>query len=241
MKESTTPLKNSLLTMSVSTDKIREDFDRLARLTADDVHPSPYDAFLLEQIPRSLRRVLEVGCGTGGFSRALANRGHQVTGIDLSPEMIRVARQRAGPNQDVTLVCCDFLAHGSGDEPYDCVVSIATLHHLELEVAVRRMARLVRPGGLMVIHDIRSDAGPKDWLWTGLAVAAREWLRVRAGQLWDRAKVREAWAEHGRGERYPTMREVETWSQALLPGAKCIRHLQWRYTVVWQKAADHLR
>lgn len=223
--------------MSVSVDKLREDFDRIARLTAHDVHPSPYDALLLEQIPSSLVRVLEVGCGTGAFSRALANRGHQVTGIDLSPEMIRVARERDLPSHHVTFLCGDFMRDSLGDETYDCVVSIATLHHMNLEPAVKRMADRVGPGGLLLVHDLRSDAGLWDRLRSGLAVAARAWSRVRAGQLWERAEIRAAWAEHGRGEQYLTMGGVEACVQALLPGSRALRRLQWRYTVVWRRAA----
>jgi 2-polyprenyl-3-methyl-5-hydroxy-6-metoxy-1,4-benzoquinol methylase len=224
--------------MIATVDKIRNDFDRIARLTAlDAIHPAPYDAFLLEQIPRSLPRMLEVGCGTGGFSRALAERGHEVTGIDLSPEMIRVAREQAGTSQGTSFICGDFMRHSFGNEPFDCVVSIATLHHLDLKAAVRRMAGLVRPGGLLVVHDLRSDAGMWDRVRSVFAAAARAWARVRRGQLWKRSEVRAAWAAHGRGERYLTMKEVECWAQSLLPGSRCVRHLQWRYTVVWRRAA----
>jgi SAM-dependent methyltransferase len=224
--------------MFVQTDKIREEFDRIARVTVDQpIHPSPYDAFLLQQIPISLRRVLEVGCGTGGFSRALANRGHKVTGLDLSPEMIRVARQRLETAHQVQFVCGDFLNDSvGGDDLFDCVVSIATLHHLDLKGAVRRMVGLVREGGLLLIHDLRSDAGPGDWLRSVLAVGVRAWTRLcTRRQFWDQPEVRAAWAEHGRGERYLTMREAEAWTNALLPGALTVRHLQWRYTVVWRR------
>ncbi|HSE37011.1 MAG TPA: class I SAM-dependent methyltransferase [Blastocatellia bacterium] len=225
--------------MIATVDKIRNDFDRIARLTAQDaIHPSPYRTFLLEQIPRSLPRVLEVGCGTGGFSRALAERGHQVTSIDLSPEMIRVAGEQASPSQCVSFICGDFMRDSFGNEAFDCVVSIATLHHLDLEAAVRRMAGLVGPGGLLVVHDLRSDAGMWDRVRSVFGVAARAWAAmVGGGQLWERAEVRAAWAAHGLGERYLTMREVECWAQALLPGSRCVRHLQWRYTVVWRRAA----
>lgn len=220
--------------MSASAARIREDFDRIARLTADETNRlSPYDGFLLRQIPIGLHRVLEIGCGTGGFSRALAARGHDVTGIDLSPEMIRRARERVMPEAPARFLCCDFMTEATAGGPYDCVVSIATLHHLDLDGAVRRMAALVRPRGLLLIHDLRSDRGVAEWIRLVPAMLARGWTRVRARRLWDRAEVRAAWAEHGREERYPSMAEVEAWAAALLPGARTTRHLQWRYTVAW--------
>jgi 2-polyprenyl-3-methyl-5-hydroxy-6-metoxy-1,4-benzoquinol methylase len=225
-----------LRSCAVSADKVREDFDRIARLTAEDTeHLAVYESYLLREIPHSLHRVLEVGCGTGGFSRALAERGHSVTAVDLSPEMVCVARQRTSANQDVTYQCGDFFSESLDGQTYECVVSIATLHHLPLGAAVKRMSSMVRPGGTLLVHDIRSDAGITDWLRSPLAFAARVWARLRAGRLRERAALRAAWDEHGRGERYLTMAEVGVWCRAHLPGARIVRHLQWRYTVVWRK------
>jgi ubiquinone/menaquinone biosynthesis C-methylase UbiE len=65
--------------MPVPIEKTRDDFDRIARLAAEEPeHPGPYDAFLLAQVPAAPSSVLEVGCGTGAFCRALANAGHPV-------------------------------------------------------------------------------------------------------------------------------------------------------------------
>jgi 2-polyprenyl-3-methyl-5-hydroxy-6-metoxy-1,4-benzoquinol methylase len=220
------------------TDKVREDFDRIARLTAGDGdHGGPYDDFLLEQVPRSCRRVLEVGCGAGAFSRALARRGHSVTAVDLSPEMLRVARERTAASEDVAYSCGDFMRDEPDGAPFDCVVSIATLHHLDVAAAVPRMAALVRPGGVLVVHDVRADAGVWDRLRSLAALGARVW----AGRAHQRAEVREAWHHHGRDERYATMADVERWSRDLLPGSRAVRHLQWRYTVVWTNHQNRAR
>ena len=51
---------------------------------------------VLGRLPHPARRLLDVGCATGGYAFALAGRGYEVTGVDLSPEMIRVARGRIG-------------------------------------------------------------------------------------------------------------------------------------------------
>ena len=209
----------------MSLDKTRNDFDRIARLVAEaPERPGPYDAFLLGQLPAPPARLLEVGCGTGALSRAAAAAGYTVTGIDLSPEMIRVARRRTAESSPVTFLCGDFLSLALAGEGFDCVMSMATLHHLPLEEAVTRMVRLTRPGGLLVIHDLRSDEGIWDRMRSLGGVAARVWTRLRA-----------AWREHGHAERYPTLKEVEAWSRKHLPGARAHRHLQWRYTVVWRK------
>jgi SAM-dependent methyltransferase len=216
-------------------EKVRADFDRIARLAAERPdQPGPYDAFLLDQVPAAPSTVLEVGCGTGAFCRALAAAGHTVAGIDLSPEMIRVARERTPADCRASFSCGDFLIQDFAGERFDCVLSMATLHHLPLAPALTRMEELLRPGGTLVIHDLRSDAGLGDRVRSLAAVAARLWSRARTGRLREPAAVRAAWREHGREERYPTLEEVEAWSRRHLPGARRYRHLQWRYTVVWR-------
>jgi 2-polyprenyl-3-methyl-5-hydroxy-6-metoxy-1,4-benzoquinol methylase len=224
--------------MSNSADKVRNDFDRIARLTADEAdHVGPYDAFIFELIPADCVHVLEVGCGTGRFSRALAARGHRVTGIDLSAEMVRVARSRTLPDVPATFECADLLQVSAGECAYDAVVSIAMLHHVAADAAIRRMAGLVRPGGVLVIHDIRADAGVWDLPRSALALAARLWAAARGRRERIRGAVRAAWDEHGRGERYATIDEARHMAQTYLPGAQVYRHLQWRYTVAWRKPA----
>src|SRR4051812_31512007 len=79
-----------------TTQSIRSDFDRIALLPETGWnHNAHYHARLLNHIPRRCRRILEIGCGTGEFSRLLAARAESVLAIDLSPQMIRLARERS--------------------------------------------------------------------------------------------------------------------------------------------------
>src|SRR5687768_15933760 len=86
--------RGMITSMRASPDQVRADFDRIA-LLADDGrdHSSPYDAYLLQRAPARCRAALDVGSGTGAFSRLLAARSDHVLGVDLSPEMVRVARE----------------------------------------------------------------------------------------------------------------------------------------------------
>jgi ubiquinone/menaquinone biosynthesis C-methylase UbiE len=55
---------------------------------------------LLDRVPSS-QRVLDVACGTGRFLEELADRGYQVTGVDVSPHMLDVARRRVGHRSQI--------------------------------------------------------------------------------------------------------------------------------------------
>jgi len=218
-------------------DKIQADFDRIARLLAEEPErPDRYERFLLAQVPASCQRVLEVGCGAGRLARAIAARGAAVTGIDASPEMIRLARQGSPEDASVEFVCGDFSVQPLGPGLYDCVLSAATLHHMPVAATLARMKGLLRPDGVLVLHDLRSLVGVGDWLRSGLAAVcngdAAWWIRSR---LRERRVVRAAWREHGSGERYLTMMEVRALCETTLPNARIYCHALWRYTVVWTR------
>jgi 2-polyprenyl-3-methyl-5-hydroxy-6-metoxy-1,4-benzoquinol methylase len=216
---------------------VQADFDRIARLVADEPdRPDRYESFLLKQLPVPCTTALEVGCGAGRLARAIAGRGVKVTGIDASPEMIRLARERAGDDARIEFVCGDFSVHSMAFGLYDCVVSVATLHHLSAESALAAMKNLVKPGGALIIHDVRSAAGKGGWLLSGLAAVfngdAAWWIRNRHRQ---KRALRDAWHDHGAGEHYLTMAELRALCGSALPAAKIYWHPLWRYTAVWTK------
>ena len=73
-----------------SPSQIRQDFDRIAIAGGcTDEGSHPYDNLLLSLIPPTCRRLLDLGCGTGRLTRAMAQRATQVTAVDFPPEMVR--------------------------------------------------------------------------------------------------------------------------------------------------------
>jgi len=102
-------------------------------------------------------RVLDVGCGVGRWSRVLARRGAQVTGIDLSPTMVAQARQRAqraGLIDRCRFMTQDLAALEAG-EHFDLILGVTVLQHIldtrALRAAVTRMTEHLAEGGRMVL------------------------------------------------------------------------------------------
>jgi SAM-dependent methyltransferase len=223
--------------MNASIDRIRDDFDRIALLAEShgDVGDA-YQNYLLSHLPSRCENALEIGCGTGKFTRLLASRAQSVTAIDLSPQMIRLARQESANYSNIEYVLDDVMRRTLPVESYDCVVSIATLHHLPPEQALLKIKAALKPNGTLIIHDLVRDDGFFDRLVSMLAypssIARRYW---KTGRVRTPQKVRKAWAEHGRGEVYLTVNEVRKICEQYLPEAHIKRHLLWRYTVVWRK------
>lgn len=219
-------------------ESIRDDFDAIARLSDTHAHASDrYDAFLAAQVPAQARRVLEVGCGLGRLAVRLAGAGREVTGVDLSPEMIARATVAGQGQPGLSFRCGDFFALDLPAAGFDCVLSVATLHHMDAKAAIARMVDLLAPGGRLVLHDLRLDDGIGDRARAACALAHHALLRLfRTGRLRSPHPVREAWARHGAHERYLTFPEARAMASRLLPGATTRYHWLWRYTIVWDKA-----
>lgn len=139
----------------ILTQKIRDDFDRIALYEQVGWnHNSHYHRFLLNQLPSSCSRVLDIGCGTGEFSRLLAERADRVVAIDLSPKMIEVAQQRSKQHTNIDFQVADILKWEFPVEQFDAIVSIATVHHLPLENLLPNLKAALKPGGKLAILDL---------------------------------------------------------------------------------------
>ncbi|ETK31671.1 class I SAM-dependent methyltransferase [Microbispora sp. ATCC PTA-5024] len=108
-------------------------------------------------------RVLDVGCGTGCLTRAMAARiapDGRVTGLDLSPAMIAYAGARGPASCSYVLGAAQDLAFDDGS--FDVVVSSYAVHHVPAEArraAFAQMHRVLRPGGRLMVADFRPPRG----------------------------------------------------------------------------------
>lgn len=133
--------------------------DRFERISSQDLF-----APVVDFLPRSASRVLDVGAGTGRDAAWFAARGHAVVAVE-PVEPLRAAGRRSHPHpritwQDATLpALADFKA-----EPFDLIVVVAVWHHLrrtDRGQALRRLAEVLKPNGRLIIS-IREGASAPD-------------------------------------------------------------------------------
>jgi ubiquinone/menaquinone biosynthesis C-methylase UbiE len=109
----------------------------------------------LEMLPRTLARVLDVGCGPAVLADALLERAEEFWGIDLSAQMIAHggARMATHPRRSrCHLAVGDAEAMSFGDGFFDAVVSLGMLEYLlSYERALAEIFRVLRPGGVAVL------------------------------------------------------------------------------------------
>jgi ubiquinone/menaquinone biosynthesis C-methylase UbiE len=96
--------------------------------------------------------VLDAGTGFGRFACALASSGAKVSGIDISMDMLRLARSNAGELAgNISWHRGDVEQLPFGDESFDAAVCMETLMHVPQPLAaVKELARVVRPGGIII-------------------------------------------------------------------------------------------
>jgi ubiquinone/menaquinone biosynthesis C-methylase UbiE len=219
--------------------RIEAEFDRIAQFDREHDHwnhNNHYHAYLLRHAPAACADALEIGCGTGTFARLLAQRSQRVLGIDLSSEMLRIARERSAAYPQITYQQADFLTLDMPDESFDCIASIATLHHMSLYTALAKIKHLLRPGGVLLVLDLFESKGLSDLLPNMAAVVMHNiYDQVKNGSKSHSAEESAAWDAHGSGDVYCQMQQVREICAAVLPGAQVTRHLLWRYSIIWTK------
>ena len=133
-------------------------YDRGIRMLTRGRLDAAYDR-LTSHIQKG-QRVLDLGCGTGALTLRAAERGAQVRGIDINPQMLEIAQKRVAEvhrAQDIEL-CEMGVAELGGEksESYDIVMGGLSLSELtgdELSYTLQEAKRILKPGGLFLVAD----------------------------------------------------------------------------------------
>jgi SAM-dependent methyltransferase len=112
--------------------------------------------YVMSLLPPAPARILDLGCGGGWTSIFLAKHGYRVTGQDIAPDMIDLARENAarhGLDDRLDFVCGDFEQIGDHGQ-FDAAIFFDSLHHAEDEaLAIRAAWAALKPGGLLITHE----------------------------------------------------------------------------------------
>ncbi len=189
-------------------------------------HNIEYHSVILDALANTVGRVLDVGCGEGTLTRELGTRVADVTGIDVDASSIDLARRTtAAPN--VNYVRSDVLAAPFRPASFDAIVSVAALHHLDMEDGLTQMVSLLRPGGVLAVVGLARSRRVLDLPRDLVAAIGTRVLRRRR-TYWEHSAPT-VWPPP---ETFAACRRV---AESTLPGVHYRRYLLWRYSLVWTK------
>lgn len=134
--------------MAYDFDKIARDYDRMNHLMTAGL-----DRCWRKRAVQGLHgNVLDVACGTGDMAVELLRQGCSVTGVDLSKDMMAIAKRKA-PQAEYRLADVERLPFG--DASFDAVTcAFGVRNFVHLEQGLHEMLRVLKPGGRMVILEL---------------------------------------------------------------------------------------
>jgi SAM-dependent methyltransferase len=150
------------IVQSVDSKERRGTFDTVAELY-DRARPT-YPPELIDDVAALGRRILEIGPGTGQATRALVERGAEVTAVELGPQLAAIARRNV-PGAEI--VVADFETWEPAHAGFDAVAAFTSFHWLEPGAKYAKAARLLRPGGALAVAEtahVQIEGGDPFWV-----------------------------------------------------------------------------
>ena len=98
------------------------------------------------------QKVLEVGCGTGLFTKEIMETDNEIIAIDISPELLDIARKKFQKN-NLTFLLSNAYKTKFSKNSFDFIIGSSVLHHLDVDSALKEFYRLLKPGGKIMFTE----------------------------------------------------------------------------------------
>jgi 2-polyprenyl-3-methyl-5-hydroxy-6-metoxy-1,4-benzoquinol methylase len=192
-------------------------------------HNAHFHNYLLCQFPSKIKRALDLGCGLGLFALKLAERAEIVDALDADGAILKEASTQHNAS-NISYQHADFLEADLPKESYDVIVSIASLHHMDLEAALKKMKVLLRPSGKLLILGLYRERTILDYMYSIVSVPINIFY-----SSWHRASIVIPRSVAPTRPAQLSLKQIKVIANTLIPGFRLRRHLFWRYSLIWQK------
>ena len=192
-------------------------------------HNIHFHHYLLLQLPNQIDRALDIGCGLGLFTLKLAERSKLVEAIDVDREILNEASIQH-PASNISYQYADFLEADLAKDSYDAIVSIASLHHMDLEAALKKMKSLLRPSGKLLILGLYREATITEYAYSAISVPLNSIYSI-----WHRKPTTISSKVASICPARLSLKQIQIVINEIIPGCYFQRHLFWCYSLIWQK------
>ncbi len=187
-------------------------------------HNIHFHRIVLDAIPHGAATALDVGTGNGMLAGELRAVLPHVTAVDVDEAVLAGA---AKEHHGIEWVHADAMTHDFG-QTFDVVASIAALHHFaDLTAALKRLADLTAPGGVLVVVGLARPTTVRDHARGMAGVVQHQWY----------SRTRNVWG-HSAPAVWPpphSYTEVRQCAVDILPGIRWQQFAMWRYALTWHK------
>lgn len=135
-------------------------YERLAERYAALIDTKPHNAYYERPATLSLlpgvrgKRLLDAGCGPGAYAEILLKQGARVVGVDISPKMLKLARERVGNKAEFHLADLSRPMHFLKDRSFDIILSPLVISYVrDIAFLFKEFYRLLKNPGVLVFSD----------------------------------------------------------------------------------------
>lgn len=126
-------------------------------------------------------KILEIGCGTGEYTKKIAKRfpKSKIVALDISPKILKIAKDKCKGLKNTSFVCKSAYQTKMKNETFDIIVGYYILHHIDLLKFAREAKRILKSGGLVYFYE-PNILNPVVFL-----IKSNKWLKTRLGDSPD--------------------------------------------------------
>ena len=191
-------------------------------------HNTAYHKWILKHVSLN-DRVLDVGCGDGLLVQKLSKVCKHVTGIEPHIPSAEIAQRRVDDIENANIESISFEEYSANSGPFDVIIFVASLHHMDLEFCINKAKGLLTSGGkLLIVGCAKPD---------GLIDLCIECLRVIPAKLGSLMHGERNGGHIGVPIQRPnlSLRQIHSITEIHLPNAKIHIGLYYRYLLLWIK------
>lgn len=213
-----------------------ESFNTIATLPDNWDHNRRYQKYILNHISNINDIGLDIGCGTGELTYLLSKYCKKIIGIDVSINMIKEAINRNNKenieyhNKSVEEVLLNE------KDKYSVIVSIASLHHMDLKEIFKLSKDALKNNGTFIIVDIFKEKSILDYIYSLISLLINPIItKIKNRKVKISNDEKKIWQEHAKLDHFNTYKEIKEYAKEIFGKFIFRRHLFWRYSLIYNK------